>query len=72
MAVPDQAHPALNSYKDTTNLHGTLPERYPSSGFCVLIVGSGVAGLMAALECWRKGHQVQIIEKSSTRLTSGT
>ncbi|KAJ5679750.1 hypothetical protein N7462_007994 [Penicillium macrosclerotiorum] len=51
--------------------HGQLPERSPQSGITVLIVGAGVAGLMAGLECWRKGHDVRIVEKSSSRLLSG-
>lgn len=50
---------------------GHIPDRYPLSGVSVLIVGGGVAGLMAGLECWRKGHNVRIIEKSSSRLISG-
>ncbi|KAL1886694.1 hypothetical protein Plec18167_000628 [Paecilomyces lecythidis] len=52
-------------------LPGRLPERYSPSGISVLIVGAGVAGLMASLECWRKGHDVRIIEKSASRLLSG-
>ncbi len=39
-------------------------ERRPSSGISVLIVGAGVAGVMSALECWRKGHNVRILERS--------
>ncbi|RDW62912.1 FAD-dependent oxidoreductase [Aspergillus mulundensis] len=35
-----------------------LPTRRPSTGITVLIVGAGMAGLMTALECWRKGHDV--------------
>jgi len=38
---------------------GDVPERLPSSEESVLITGAGVAGLMAALECWRNGHDVQ-------------
>jgi len=55
----------------TANLHGNLPKRSQPSGISVLIVGAGVGGLVAALECWRKGHEVRIIEKSPARLTSG-
>lgn len=54
------------------NSSGDIPDRYPLSGVSVLIVGGGVAGLMAGLECWRKGHSVRMIEKSSSRLVSGT
>lgn len=48
-----------------------LPARCPASNISVLIVGAGVAGVMAGVECWRQGHNVRIIEKSSARLTSG-
>ncbi|KAJ5088739.1 hypothetical protein N7456_012355 [Penicillium angulare] len=48
-----------------------LPERFPSTGISVLIAGGGVAGLLAALECWRKGHNVRIVERSPSRLLSG-
>ena len=48
-----------------------IQERYPSSGISVLIVGAGVAGLMAALECSRQGHVVRIVERASSRLLSG-
>lgn len=50
---------------------GRLPEREASSGISVLIVGAGVAGLLACLECWRQGHEVRIIERSASRLLSG-
>ena len=38
-------------------------ERHPSNGISVLVVGAGIAGAMSALECWRRGCEVQIIEK---------
>lgn len=38
-------------------------KRYPPSGISVLIVGTGLAGLAAAIECHRKGHEVQIVER---------
>lgn len=63
MVIPDPA---------TMDLRGNLPERSSLSGISVLIVGAGVGGLVACLECWRKGHKVQIVEKSPSRLTSGT
>lgn len=50
---------------------GRLPERKSSSGISVLIVGAGVAGLLACLECWRQGHDVRIVERSTLRLLSG-
>ena len=42
------------------------PRRYPDTGISILVVGGGVGGLMCALECWRKGHQVRIFERSKT------
>ena len=35
-----------------------LPKRHPDTHINMLIVGAGYAGLMTALECWRKGHNV--------------
>jgi heterodisulfide reductase subunit A-like polyferredoxin len=56
---------------NTNDSRGLLPEQSAPSGISVVIVGAGVAGLMASLECWRKGHEVRIIEKSATRILSG-
>ncbi|KAI1448130.1 FAD/NAD(P)-binding domain-containing protein [Annulohypoxylon stygium] len=39
--------------------------RYPATGTKALIVGAGVGGLMTALECWRKGIDVEVVEKSN-------
>lgn len=38
-------------------------ERYPSLDLSVLVVGGGVGGLLTALECWRKGCDVRVLEK---------
>jgi heterodisulfide reductase subunit A-like polyferredoxin len=49
-----------------------LPKRHPETHVDVLIVGAGVGGLMTALECWRKGHNVVgILERSSGPNYSG-
>lgn len=45
--------------------------RYPRTGLDIIIVGAGLGGMMAAIECWRKGHEVQIIEKESGLLATG-
>ncbi|KAI1503375.1 hypothetical protein F5X99DRAFT_375941 [Biscogniauxia marginata] len=44
---------------------------YPSSGIDVLVIGTGLAGLTAAIECTRKGHNVQILERHSGTITAG-
>lgn len=44
---------------------------YPDSGIDVLIVGTGLAGLTAAIECRRKGHTVRILEKCPDINTQG-
>lgn len=44
---------------------------YANSGIDVLIVGTGLAGLTAAIECTRKGHNVRILERNSTINTAG-
>lgn len=35
----------------------------PPSGIDVLVVGAGLGGLSAAIECHRKGHNVRVIER---------
>lgn len=45
---------------------------YPESGINVLIVGTGLAGLTAAIECTRKGHKVQVLERDSAINTAGS
>lgn len=44
---------------------------HPPTGLSVLIVGAGVAGLMSALECRRKGHDVRVIERVPSPSTEG-
>ncbi|RDW58500.1 hypothetical protein BP5796_12430 [Coleophoma crateriformis] len=46
-------------------------QRYPLTGIEVLVVGGGVGGLTAALECYRKGHSVRIFERESNASTAG-
>ena len=50
---------------------GNLPERLSPTGISVLVVGAGIAGLMTALELWRKGNDVRIIERTASRVQSG-
>lgn len=38
--------------------------RQPALNLKVIIVGAGVGGLLSALECWRKGCDVVVLEKN--------
>lgn len=49
-----------------------LPPRGNPVCISALVVGAGVAGMLAALELWRQGIDVQIIERAPSRLTGGT
>ncbi|KAF4630576.1 hypothetical protein G7Y89_g7565 [Cudoniella acicularis] len=46
-------------------------ERAPDTGIHVIIVGTGFAGLTAAIECYRKGHSVLVLESFKERLPLG-
>ena len=46
-------------------------ERLPENGVKVIIAGAGVAGLQTALECWRKGCNVVVLEKSEALSSIG-
>ncbi|KAL1879945.1 hypothetical protein VTK73DRAFT_6525 [Phialemonium thermophilum] len=52
--------------------HGSQPlGSYSPSGIDVLIVGTGLAGLTAGIECVRKGHNVRILERNEAINTAG-
>jgi NADPH-dependent 2,4-dienoyl-CoA reductase/sulfur reductase-like enzyme len=56
-----------------TTTSSRLPKRHPETGINVLIVGAGMGGLMATLECWRKGHNiVGILERQDGPVYSGS
>ncbi|KAI1327941.1 FAD/NAD(P)-binding domain-containing protein [Xylariaceae sp. FL0255] len=38
--------------------------RSPRTGIKVVISGGGLGGLFATLECWRKGHDVELLEQN--------
>ena len=44
---------------------------YQNSGIDVLIVGTGLGGLTAALECTRKAHKVRLLERFDDINTAG-
>jgi len=55
-------------------VHGVESEpvgTFPSSGLDVLVVGTGLAGLTAAIECIRKGHNVRVLERAAAINTLG-
>lgn len=49
----------------------SLPTRRPPTGLSVLIAGAGIGGLVAALELWRHGFSVRIIEKTASPSSLG-
>jgi NADPH-dependent 2,4-dienoyl-CoA reductase/sulfur reductase-like enzyme len=56
--------PGKKTNKMTKELHHTVSAP-DSTGIKVIIVGLGLAGLTAAIECHRKGHSVIVLEKVS-------
>ena len=62
---------ANGSHNEATDT-SKLPKRQSETGINVLIVGAGMGGLMTALECWRKGHNViGILERNKGPVYSG-
>ena len=57
----------------TSSSSDGLPKRSPGTNLNVLVIGAGPSGLMTALECWRKGHNVVgILERSQGPVYAGT
>ncbi|KAF2464735.1 FAD/NAD(P)-binding domain-containing protein [Lindgomyces ingoldianus] len=46
-------------------------QRSSPSGISVLITGGGVGGLLTALELWRRGCDVRVLERTNTTTTAG-
>ncbi|KAK3068171.1 hypothetical protein LTR53_014467 [Teratosphaeriaceae sp. CCFEE 6253] len=65
--IPEQTTPSLAYAGPDARLLGS----YPKTGIDVLIIGTGFAGLTAALECTRKGHNVRILERNATTDLAG-
>jgi 2-polyprenyl-6-methoxyphenol hydroxylase-like FAD-dependent oxidoreductase len=49
----------------------TRMEREPLTGIDILVVGGGIGGLTFAIEAYRKGHDVQILERNGEGQYSG-
>ena len=47
-------------------------KRYPPTGIDVLIAGGGLGGMFAALNCYRKGHNVRVLESAKGYDNNGT
>ena len=61
----DQTKEVTVNVSEKVATEDQLPQRHPSTGVDVLIVGAGMGGLMSALECWRKGHNiVGVVERN--------
>ncbi|KAF7627748.1 FAD binding domain protein [Aspergillus flavus] len=45
------------------SMASTIRGQYPPSGLSILIAGGGIGGLTFAIEAYRKGHDVRLIEK---------
>ena len=66
--LEDEFHP--DKWKPDSSAE--LPARCAETHLNVLIVGAGPSGLMTALECWRRGHNVVgILERSSGPVYAG-
>ena len=61
-----------NGAQNGSSIPSSLPNRHPETGIDVIIVGAGFGGLMTALECWRKGHNiVKILDRNDGPVMSG-
>jgi NADPH-dependent glutamate synthase beta subunit-like oxidoreductase len=56
---------------DVNSTYPLSMQSFPLTGINVLIIGAGVGGLTAALEYYRKGHNVRIFERESRIRTAG-
>ena len=66
MASKDPTSSAPGRYENAVH-----PDRQPLTGISILIIGAGVGGIISALECWRKGHTVRILERSHGPVETG-
>lgn len=64
-------HQAIDLDRDLPTIPTEKVKFHPPTGISCLIVGAGVGGLTAALECRRKGHSVRVVERSPIPSTAG-
>lgn len=64
-------HKTIDQSRDLPALSHKGVRFHSPTGISCLVVGAGVGGLMTALECRRKGHDVQVIERSLRPSTAG-
>ena len=64
-------HQTIDLDRDLPDLSTERVNFHPPTGISCVVVGAGVGGLMTALECRRKGHDVRVVEKSSAPSTAG-
>jgi NADPH-dependent 2,4-dienoyl-CoA reductase/sulfur reductase-like enzyme len=74
-AVKANGKPIANGHSQGDFVNGHTESKplgsYPPSDIDVIIVGTGLAGLTASIECVRKGHNVKVLERNATINTAG-
>lgn len=63
------ALPPRNMSERSDTIDGV--HRAPASGVNILIAGGGISGCTAAMECWRQGHNVRVLERESGDVFTG-
>jgi heterodisulfide reductase subunit A-like polyferredoxin len=64
--------PSIGTSSNNNNTLTSTMEREPSTGISILVVGGGIAGFTLAIEAYRKGHDVRVVERRPQGEYSGT
>lgn len=60
--LPDQAH--TDEYYMFPEMTSKIDfERSPETGLSILVIGAGIGGLCFAIEAYRKGHDVRLVDR---------